>query len=311
MNILVTGATGFIGRHLVGRLSQCNEHAIFCLIRNPKKEDIIKHFGVKFIYADITDTASLDKILNYKIEAIFHCAAFVEDKNLQLLHKTNVIGTKSICEAGMKFKVRRFVYVSSIAVISGNDEIPLHEDMLYKATNAYGESKIEAEKIVFQFREKGLPAVVIRPPMVYGEDEPHMMKLLLSLLKHRLLPLLSNGGNKFHLVYVENVVELMIFSLYRDDFLKGSFLIADKEVFTTKEVFTIFGKAIGAKTPFNIPSFLNPLLVNLPFLGEKSGFLLKDRVYSIKRILSLGFSPPYSAKEALAKSAKALYYGKH
>ena len=303
MNILVTGATGFIGRHLVERLSQTGTDTIFCLVRNPRKAKLLPQ-GVKCIYADITAFESLKKMLSYKIDIVFHCAGYVENKNRDLLHKVNVIGSENVCRLSQELNAERMVYISSVAVVSGNNDVPLYEEMPYKATNIYGESKIEAEKKVLKYREKGLRCIILRPPMVYGRGEPHMLGLLLFLLRCRLLPLINGGNSKLHLVYIKNVVEAMIFSLTKHEFLEGTFFIADNEVLTAKQILTILSKAINVSLPADIPAFLNYLLLNLPFVGGRARFLAKDRVYSIDKIKSLGFNPPYSVELSLSSSAR-------
>ena len=308
-NILVTGSTGFIGKHLVEELSKRGRYNIFCLARDSLKAEYLTKFGVKFIYADITQEESLKKLLNYKIDFLFHCAGYVK-RNKALLYKINVSGTENICRLAENLNVERMVYLSSVAVVSGNNLVPLYEDLPYKATNIYGESKIEAEKKVIDYREKGLRTVILRPCMVYGEGEPHMLRQLLTLLKFRLFPLINGGRNKFHLVYVKNVVDAMIFSLNKDEFLKGTFFIADNEVLTVKEVFTILSKAINLSPPWNVPRVLSPFLLNIPLVGKRLRFFLKDRAYSIEKIKNLGFRPTYSAEQALIKSARYFLYEK-
>lgn len=306
MNVLVTGATGFIGRHLVKRLFELESYNIFCLVRNPAKAKALEPYGVKLIYADIADKSSLDKVLNYKIDVVFHCAAYVDNKPLDLLQKTNVEGTENICRLSLKLGAERLVYLSSVAVICGNSQEVLTEGLPYKATNSYGESKIEAEKRVLEYRQRGLRVVIIRPPMVYGEDEPHALKLLLGLLRLRIFPLIGKAQNKLHLVYVENVVEAIIYSLGKEEFLEGSFFVADNEVLSLREVFTILSEGAGYKPPFTAPDFLKPFLLRLPYIGKKVSSLLKSRVFSIERIQSLGFNPPHPAAKSLKKSAAAL-----
>jgi len=305
-NILITGATGFIGKYLVELLYERGARNIYCLIRNSKKAEALKPYGVNLVYGDITDKNSLKKLFDYKIDIIFHCAACVENKNSKLLHKVNVEGTINICELSMQLGIERMVYLSSVAVISGNKDTPLVEDLPYKATNLYGESKIEAEKEVFKYRARGLRVVILRPCMVYGAGEPHMMKLLIFLLKYRLFPLLNQGRNKFHLVYVKNVVEAMVFSLNDEDFLNGTFFIADKDVLTSYEVFNIMSEAARAPKPVILSHRSQKFLILLPYIGKKLKFFLKDRVYSTKRIESLGFAMPYSSRESLIESTQEL-----
>ncbi len=305
MNILITGATGFIGKHLVEELSKKNEHNIFCLVRNPRKAKALEPLGVKLIYADITQKSSLDKLLSYKINVIFHTAAFVENKNPALLYRVNVLGSKNICELALRLGVDRFVYTSTVAVISGNIQVPLTEDLPFKATNIYGKSKIEAEKIVRRYREKGLKTIIVRPPMVYGEGEPHMLRFLLFITKYRLFPLVDRGKSKLHLGYVKNIVSAMIFLLDKEEALEGSFFLGDDEVLTVREVFDVFAKALKVKPLPNVPSWVKPILISLPFIGKRIGFFSKDRVYSLERIGFLGFKAHSKARESLEMSAQS------
>src|SRR3989338_5012484 len=206
MNVLVTGATGFIGRHLVRELKKHKQYKIFCLLRNLRKAKLLEGLDIEIIPGDITDKTSLEKLKNYQIDLVFHCAACVENCNPKNLETVNVSGTRNICDFSLVQGVKRLIYLSTVAVVSGNKEVPLTDDLPFSATNVYGESKVEAEKAVWEYRDKGLPVVILRPPMVYGEDEPHMMKLLLKLLKFRVLPLVNRGESKLHLAYVENVI---------------------------------------------------------------------------------------------------------
>ncbi len=306
MNILITGATGFIGRHLTEKLSKQTNHNLFCLVRNPAKAERLKKFGVHLIYADIIKKNSLKKLSNGEFDIVFHCAALVKSSNCQKLYQHNAIGTENICDLALKVKVSKMIYISSVAVVSGNPQIPLTEDLPFKATNPYGESKIEAEKIVIKYRKKGLKVAIIRPSMVYGEDEPHVFKKIVFYLKKRLLPLVDRGTHKLHLVYIENVVDLLIYAMAKEQFLEGSYFISDNEILSTKEVFEIMAKAINAKPPMAIPEFVKPLLIKLPFIGKQIKFLSKDRVYSIGKIKNLGFKPRHRAQDSLAKSAKEI-----
>lgn len=300
--ILITGATGFIGRHLAKKLADSN-NLIFCVVRKTSNTALLPS-QVKLIYADITDPKSLDKI-HEKIDYIFHCAAYVNDKNRKKLFNVNVYGTQNICELALKLGIERMIYLSSVAVVAGNTQTPLTEDLPYCATNIYGESKIAAEKIVIAYRKAGLKVAIVRPPMIYGEGEPHMMKKLLFFLRHRLLFLINNGNAKQHLAYVSNVVDAMTFALTQDKCLSKPFFVADSEVLTFNEITSIMAKAMGAKPPLNLPTPLTPILTNIPYFGKKLKFFLKDRVYSIERLASFGFKPSYSIEKSLMHSVKS------
>ncbi|NQT22809.1 MAG: NAD(P)-dependent oxidoreductase [Candidatus Omnitrophica bacterium] len=311
MNVLVTGGTGFIGYHLVKELSK-SENNIYCVIRNKEKaERLLTPFNARLIHADITEKDAIKRSLDKKIDVLFHCAGCVDNKNKENLYKVNVLGTERMCELSMELGIERMVYTSSISVVSGNENVPLVEDLPYKATNPYGESKIQAEIKALEYRKKGLKIAIIRPCMVYGEGEPHLLKTLCWLAKHRLFPVINSGDNRLHLVYVKNVVDLMIFALINDGMLKGAFFIADKEVLTVKEIIHIMVEALGAPSPYNIhiPSLIIPFLLCLPYMGKRISFFLKDRVYSIDKIISLGFKHAYPARVNFAASCKSVYGG--
>ena len=308
MKVLVTGATGFIGRNIVEDLLK-QGHEVHGLVRRSSQSAFLKDKGVQLVYGDIIDRKSLDAVSG-KFEAVFHCAALVENKNWENLRLVNVSGTENVCELCLRLEVRKLVYLSSVAVVSGHLQVPLVEDLPYSSINLYGRSKIEAEKIVWDYRKKGLPSVILRPPMVYGESEPHLLKLILFLVKHRLFPVIDAGRTKLHLGYVKNVSAAAVAALNNEDFLKQTYFVADKEVLTVGQIYSILAQAISAAKPFILPERLTPLLVKIPWVGGKIGFFLKDRVYDTSRIEKLGYKPEFRAQEALARSARYFYPGK-
>jgi nucleoside-diphosphate-sugar epimerase len=142
--------------------------------------------------------------------------------------------------------------------------------------------------------------------MVYGEEEPHMLGLLLKLLRLRLLPVVQGGVNRLHLVYVKDVAAAAVMALRDDRFLGSAFNIADEDVLSVREIFSILRESIGAPALWNLPDVFTGLVARLPYCGRRVKFILKDRVYDISRIKSLGYHSSLPAAEALAKSARAL-----
>ena len=303
MKILVTGATGFIGRFLVDELLSLG-HSVYALARPTSDCGFLEQKGVEVIIADLADEKSLLPLEQYQFDAIYHCAGLVEDKDLQRLYKANVAGTDNICRYALQHGVKRLVYLSSVATVSGNDMVPLTEDLPYSATNLYGLSKLEAESLVLEYRRHGLPAVILRPAMVYGEGEPHALDTIMRLLGYRLLPLADGGRYKMHMAYVRNVSAALVMALAEDRFLEGTFFIADDEALTQREVFSILSRSIGAREPAMLPAWLTPVLARVPLLGRNVSSMLKDRVYDISRLKSTGYKHPYTAQDGLRRSAE-------
>jgi len=306
MKVFVTGATGFIGNHLIRRLIDEN-YEVVCSGRSLSKlGNVISK--VKALYLDIEDGRALKRALSQEEpDILFHCAAFVENRLPKRLFSTNVEGTRNVLNECLENKIKKIVYLSSVSVISGNPQSPLTDDLPLSATNQYGESKIEAERLAVAYRKKGLKIAILRPCMVYGEDEPHLLALLVKLIRWRLLPILGSGKNKLQLVDVENVVDVMMLCLLKEEAFEGTYIVADKEALSTKELFGYIAEAIGAKVPLQIPSSLIPLLTHLPVIGKNFSLLLKDRTYSVERLKEkLGYVPRISVYEGIKRSVLAL-----
>lgn len=304
--IFITGATGFIGRSLICELRSRGYLDLTALVRRTSNTAFLKENNVKTVLGDISDCSSFND-LKGDYDILFHCAGFVADGEEEILCKVNILGTENICRWALKHKIKKFIYISSVAVNSGNPEIPLTEERPYSATNKYGLSKLDAEKIVVRFRNSGLPVVIIRPCMVYGEGEPHMLPLLSRLLRLRLLILPNLGRPKLHLVSVRNVAACLAHCMEDERALGGTFHIADKEVLTVGEIFEIFAKSLKVPNPIKLSPATTKFFTLIPFIGKRIKFLCKDRVYSIERLKSiLNFTPPYRAHAELSNSVQSL-----
>ena len=258
---------------------------------------------MKFVEGDITDEVSLKGVP--PVEVIFHCAALVEDRDLEKLLKVNLAGTENVCRLALRLGVKRLVYLSSVAVACGNHRLPLTEDLPYCPTNLYGVSKVEAEQRVLEFRAQGLPAAIIRPGPVYGEGEPHLSGRLFFLLKRRLLALPERGKRKMHMVYVKNLCGLLLSAMEDPRFLDGTFFSADEDALSYAEVFGILARSAGVPAPAGIPDCFTALISSLPVIGPKYKSLCQDRVYDISRIRALGYHDRVPAREALERMGRA------
>ncbi|MDD5503867.1 MAG: NAD(P)-dependent oxidoreductase [Candidatus Omnitrophica bacterium] len=302
MKALVIGATGFIGKRLATRLVEqgheviCAGRKLSCLGRILSK--------VKPVYIDIEDIRSVQDVLGkQKPDIVFHCAALVGNGPLKRLLKVNKDGSYNVFKACLDQGVKRAVYLSSIAVISGNSAAPLKDDMPYSFTNRYGCSKVEAEKAAFLYRQKGLKISIIRPVMVYGENEPHLLRFICRLVKKRLIPVIGTGSARIQLVYIDNVVDVMVQAIVNEKAYEGTYIVADKEVLTIAEFLEYTAKCLKAKPPLYLPGFLIAGLSFMPFIRHKVSYFTKDRLYSIDRIKEdLGYLPRVTTYDGLRRA---------
>jgi len=296
--LLITGATGFIGRALFDRLIERDDYNITVISRRREKADYFTERGASFIQSDITKRTDTERIKE-SFEIIIHSAGCVSNGPEK---SANPLGTENICRMALKTGAERLIYISSVSVVSANKQIPLTEDLPYSGSTPYAESKIEAEKAAIRYREKGVPTVILRPPIVYGKDEPHFMPALSRLLKLRIFPLPNGGRARFHMVYVENLVDAIIFALKSDKMFSGTYFTADSEALTVKEVFTIMAEGLGVKPPLCLNNICTTAICRAPIAGKKFRFFTKERVYSTEKIEALGFRPGVKAGKALLRS---------
>ncbi len=307
MKILVTGATGFIGRRLVEALFE-DGHTMVCQMRDSSDTSLLEKIGVRLVNFDLKDAGATAKAIGEeKPDVVFHSAALVWDDDLARLMDANATGTRNLCEACYGHGVEKLIYLSTIAVISGNPEVPLTDELPYKTSNNYGRSKAEAERIVMDYRSKGLKAAVIRPCIVYGEDEPHALDRIFKAICHRRVPVLDipEMDGRFNLVYVGNVVKILKLALEKDEALEGTFIVTDIDIITFRRFLEIVYDEFGVGPPPVVPGWLSRMMMVIPPFRRKVNDFLKERLYDTSRAVEmLGYDPEISTEEGLRRTVR-------
>lgn len=305
MRIVVTGATGFIGYNFVRRVS-AKAHEVHCLVRGTSDTSLLRELPVRLVTCDIMDEgATIRAVGAIRPGAVVHCAAAVQGNDENQLRRVNAGSTANICAAALKCRAERLVYLSSIAVINGNSEGVLTDSMPYKANSAYGRSKVAAELAVMEYRDMGLRSAVLRPCMIYGEDEPHALERILWLIHKRLLmlPDIPEVGSRLHLGYVGNVAQLMEMALLDERALQGTFLVADSEVTTPRGFFQALYREMGKTPPPEVPRWLMNAAMIVPPVRRRVKKLFKDRMYDISRARDiLGYEPEVTLEEGIRRT---------
>ena len=160
--ILVTGATGFVGKHLVQALIS-KGHIVYALSRQ-RPSAFLEENGVKIITGDITDPISLPS----DIKTIYHCAGVINKP--KEMEKVNVLGTQNIVEIAIKNNCK-LIYLSSAGIVGETKEMILDEHTACHPQNDYEISKYKAEQIVLAGIKRGLKAHILRPVTIFGVKE--------------------------------------------------------------------------------------------------------------------------------------------
>lgn len=240
MKILVTGASGFVGRYLVNDLSKTDE-VIACV----REKSSLLPSSVQ----QIVDNNFFDIAIPKDTDVIVHLAGIAHNKNNSVdeFKKINVDGTLELARKALQTNVKRFIFISSIGV-NGNSTYgkAFTEQDIPNPTNDYTKSKYEAEKALAKlFENTHIDLVIIRPPLIYAHDAPGNFSKLLMLIKlGQFLPF-GCTHNQRSFISIENLVSFITACIYHDTKINETFLIADDEVISTKQLIQCVSSGMG------------------------------------------------------------------
>jgi nucleoside-diphosphate-sugar epimerase len=197
--ILVTGGTGFIGRHLVERLC-ADGQPVRCLVRRKPSQDFPQ--SAELAYGDLISGAGLESALR-DAGAVIHLAGVTKALSTDDYYAGNALATGNLARV-VQGRPIRLVHVSSLAAVGPSpDCAALSEEAQAHPLTHYGRSKLESERIV---RARVPDAVIVRPPVVYGPRDTGVLQILKSISKGIVLEI-SGGERWLSLIYVKDLVE--------------------------------------------------------------------------------------------------------
>ncbi|MET0386614.1 MAG: NAD-dependent epimerase/dehydratase family protein [Polyangiales bacterium] len=217
--IVVTGASGFVGRQLVAYLAARGDRVV-AIARRPKPSDLPG--GVTWLSADLLEPASYESALT-DATCVLHLAAITGKARPEAYQRGNVDATAALLAAAERAGVQRFVLVSSIAAV--------FPDRRYYP---YAESKIAAEKLVQASR---LRTTIVRPTMILGDGSP-IQHSLESLARLPFIPMFGDGERRVQPVDVADVVKLLAAIASDPDDVSAVVELGGPEVYSLKELLT-------------------------------------------------------------------------
>lgn len=209
---LVTGATGFLGRHAARRLVQLGWE-VSGLGRSSSAGKLLEQEGVRFIQADLRDAVAVAQACAGQ-DYVFHCGALSAPWGAyDEFYGSNVEGTRHIIAGCQKHGAERLIHISTPSIYFDYNPRRLireSESLPLRPANTYAATKLLAEQEVLQACQEGLSALILRPRAIFGPEDQALFPRLLEANRKSGVPMLNGGQAMIDLTYVDNVVDAML-----------------------------------------------------------------------------------------------------
>jgi len=313
---IVTGATGFVGSHLVDYLLD-KGHEVRCIVRKSSDLKWLNGKSVKIYNSGLADKESLEKILK-DVHFIFHVAGVVKSKNKDGYFKGNVEPTRNILDVCLKVNpnIRRIMIVSSLTACGPSKiGVPNDESTKENPITTYGESKFMQEQLAKSYFDK-LPITIVRPPAVYGPRDTEIY-LVFKTFQKGLMTLVGFNKKELSLVHVSDLVHGIYLAASNQESKSKIYFISSDEItnweFVNDVLEKVFRKkALKIKIPHVIIYVIAAVAQFLSIFSKKPAtfnlekardFVQEAWTCDITKAKSeLGFQPVMSTEEGLKQT---------
>lgn len=245
MNILVTGATGFIGSHIADQMKEKGAN-IKCIVRKTSNLQWVENKGYELVEASLSDINSLKEVVK-DVDIIFHSAGLTAAHNMDEFIRANVTGTKNLFEAAISNapNLKRFVHVSSQTAVGPSDskEEMSNESKAFNPLTSYGKSKKMTEDYLNEHKNK-LPITIVRPPAVYGPRDVATLPMFKAAQKG-IGTLIGFDDKYVSLISSMDLTRGIIESALSDNTIGETYFIASESYYDWTEIINAMGKAAG------------------------------------------------------------------
>ena len=292
MRVFVTGGSGFIGSRLVAALLDAGDQVI-CLSRSGKSSAALAASGAEVLSGDLTNPDSLKSaIAEARPTHVAHLAAEIAtQRDAQAVDDVNIGGTRALLAACAGVELEKFLFLSTVVRGMAAGET-FTEESVIPATTPYGKSKERGDQMVLEaHRERGLPAVILRPSHVYGPGG-----WFAELAESKLFRIPGAGENFWDMVHVDDVVSACLL-LLREAPAGEVYHVVDDAPVTMKAFFDAVAKALGRKPYGHVPAWVARV--------AKGSSAIESAMRSAKssnaKLRELGWEPRYpNSLEAIA-----------
>lgn len=294
--ILVTGATGFIGGHVTKRLLLDGLH-VRAMARNKSKAEFLAARGAEIVYGDMTESDSLKNAVQ-GCQVIFHFAGAVSEyKPLTYFRSINVDGTKMLAEAAIDAHIERFLYACSIRVFGLDAEKNTDESCAHNPSNdMYSDTKLEGEKVIRTLiKNRGLPAVIVYPSVVYGPYDDAWTMISINLIRQGRMMLFDGGKGMMTPIFIDDLVNGVLAAAQKGVVGEGYILVGPENV-TVGEFEKSLAHIVGRDHLHSLPSWAGIAIATLAELEAK--IFRHAPVFTRRQVRRTIMQATYSGKKA-------------
>lgn len=314
MKYLITGASGFVGGHLLSKLMHEEQAEIIALYNSSKPQNALYPApNVRWEKCNIV-TEECGSLLD-GVDVVIHLAALSsvssEPEICSQLHLVNVTGTRRIAEAAKNKGVSRFIFVSSIAAGETAKEVIVNEANGVPVS-CYGESKKEAEDMLLGMQDQGFNVTVLRPTALFGENHLGSVYELVRLIKRKRFVLIGDGRNRTNFFYIGDFVH-DIYSVIHNPKTYGRVFVSADQPCELRDLVAQIKRGLGIPgKDYRVPLFIGSLLGlladvvsgvtgrSLPLSRRRVRAMTRDVIYSSENLRTiLGNDLPFGLDQGM------------